>query len=309
MAERDYAAMSLDELLKDIEEEKRQRSAKQDELDSIQRDAEKDRQLRIIQDELRDVRKDVTNRLIWQGREYPAKSYKLAQDRTQGRIRSIDEATRKARAIGISFGDLVNLQGAINRNEITWQAVIGQQDRDKYLLDKMDNLTGITLRRDIEKITEQLKLKEEERKRKEKKREQRLWEFTRYYRYISKDNKSNNREFEVRVALPFLADWTENQVKQSQDTIIALCDKALALAWKQTDYADNTYEILDSSAPLEKDWGTPGARGWANGYERKDKTEPLSTSKRVSVEAEVQDKIGKYWKGKLSVIRYWDIPG
>lgn len=143
----------------------------------------------------------------------------------------------------------------------------------------------------------------------------RLWTFTRYYRYIASRPK-DTRDFELTVVLPFLAAWTEEDVRDVEDDIIALCDDIMInQLWGQRSdfgvarfgkagYASELGEdVLEDilGAILEKDW----ARGWEPARD----TEMLDVTKDQIVDWTVIDKTRHYWVGPQSGTSRWRIPG
>jgi len=159
----------------------------------------------------------------------------------------------------------------------------------------------------------------------------RLWSFTRYYKYLS-DTKTNNRNFELNVILPFLAEWTEADVARYEETneftkakgitsIIALCDSIMREdLWMgevgkrpESGYDHKTWSDIYELAPLapymETGWVSHDAsRGWERGGIKK-----VDLTESQKCDWELEDKGGATGKGHyFKRIRrgtvLWDVP-
>lgn len=161
---------------------------------------------------------------------------------------------------------------------------------------------------EILRIEAELKRKEEARRRAPKR--MRIWEFTRYYRYRplpagAGGRSSDYREFEVRVYIPFLGEWTSDQVADYEDEAEALCEEAMALVWRQPELAvrgfpDNMWELLKAEIPFSVT---------SRGYEPSRQTVDLSETETTEVWATADDKTDRYWTGWIRLVAgAWRIP-
>jgi hypothetical protein len=115
-------------------------------------------------------------------------------------------------------------------------------------------------------------------------------EFIRYFRYERTNPRSNkNLNFEVRVPLPFPAEYTEIDVKKHERAADSLADTAMEQFFKQPEikpgFDPDTWDTLRDDVGWESI-----ARGWEPSRD----TEPMSPTRDVNVEAIVEDKTG-YW--------------
>ena len=141
----------------------------------------------------------------------------------------------------------------------------------------------------------------------------RLWTFTRYYKYTPLDApKKDWRNFELTIVLPFLADWTEEDVVKYEKAIIKLCDGIMRVdLWTGSGYDNDTWRDIYETEPLlsqmETGWavipGTDTARGWERGGIKK-----LDITETQTVEWEVEDKIGHYFKRVRRGRVEWEVP-
>jgi hypothetical protein len=136
-------------------------------------------------------------------------------------------------------------------------------------------------------------------------RRQKIWECTRYYKYESRSKPSDNRNFEVRILVPFPDFYKLGNVQRHKRDAEAACDTAMALAFRSPEvtrgrYDADAWDVLDANIPWE-----PTSIGW----EESELSEEMSRTETVTVEARVTDKIGKYWKGPITVyVPNWSIP-
>lgn len=129
---------------------------------------------------------------------------------------------------------------------------------------------------------------------------QRIWEFTRYYKYVNAKRPSDNRHFEVRLYLPFPARFTANNLIDYEAQAEELCNVALNEAFGQIEYDPKTFEIMEA-------WMGEDLEKTSVGWEPAEETEPRADSP-VMAESKVWDKLERYWKGFKTVYHRWEIP-
>lgn len=142
-----------------------------------------------------------------------------------------------------------------------------------------------------------------------------IWEFTRYYKYDppSRGRVLNARNFELKVWLPFLADWDYDDIKKMERELEDFCDNIMAYALFQ-DYAkdigarqfdSNTWIDIYDKYPLKSELEI----GWvADGWEETEETIELDIRKAYRADWEVIDKVGHYWKRPRTGWVWWSIP-